>query len=243
VLDAFGERRGWLAGLGLGVASLVRANVILAAPLFAYLLVTNKQPGEPRQGTAVLARRALAFLGGLGSLTVLNALYNWGRFGSPTDNGYARFVQAGHHPAVSLFSASYFWTNLKGYLTRLPVPGRLPFLGGQVPWLDPTLDGFSIFLGMPALVLALRTDYRDRRHQLALLTIAMIMSVYMLYYWSGFAQFGRRYFLDALPFAMVLIAGGARRSNAGALALTTSLGVLVEVWGITWWHVHGLGYP
>jgi len=131
------------------------------------------------------------------------------------------------------FSFSYFARNFPIYFTRLPA--RL----NEFPWFDPTKDGFSIFVTLPALFFAFYANFRERITSLALFCVIGILGLYLVYFWSGWVQFGCRYFVDLLPFAMLLIASGTERRYGPALVTATLLGTLVEVWGIFWWGFKG----
>jgi uncharacterized membrane protein len=101
------------------------------------------------------------------------------------------------------------------------------------------MGGFSIFITTPALLLAFFANWRQRINQLALLALLPIWGFYLVYYWSGYAQFGCRYSLDFLPFALLLIASAVRERWAGALKVLLFAGVMVQVWGIFWWNMKG----
>jgi hypothetical protein len=232
-LDVYGKRRGWLTGLGLGVAMLARQNTILSGPFFLYMLL-RKRDEEP-----IRWRGAAWYVGVASLILALNCYYNWARFGSPTDNGYARFILGKDNPPFGIFSTGYFLKNLHGYFFSLPMQDKLTIWGHEVPWLNPTYDGVNIWLSYPALLLAPFANWREKANWLALATIVMILTVYMFYYWSGWTQFGRRYFLDAWPFALVLVASGSRYLGAATLRRAAMLGVLVEIWGIWWWTAKG----
>lgn len=228
--DVFGKKRGWVAGLGFGLAVLSRQTVFLALPFFLGMLWTDERALGGRGPILKLFGFGLA----LAALMGFNAFYNFARFHAPMDNGYIRVINdnAGQFPH-GLFSLNYLEWQLKGYFLKLP--DRID----HFPWFDPTMDGFSVFLSLPAMVFLLTADYRKRENWLAVLAILPIFAFYLVYHWSGYAQFGRRYSVDFLPFVMLLIASGVRNKVGTVLMATVIFGALVELWGLFWWGIKG----
>lgn len=229
--EVYGNQRGWLVGLGFGIAVLSRQTVFLALPFFVAALWRDDRPAG-----ASPWRKLLTFGAGLGVPMAFNAYYNFARFGSLMDNGYKRVILEGINPQFipwGLFHPNYLAQNLQGYFLRLPE--RI----AGFPWLNPTMDGFAIWISLPALVLVLLADYRRRDNLLALVSIVAIFGFYLVYHWSGYSQFGRRYSLDFLPLVMLLVASGARKCNLSLLWLLTLGGMVVEVWGFYWWWLKG----
>jgi hypothetical protein len=227
IYDVVGKRRGWLAGLGFGIAVLSRQPALLGLPFFIVMLWSNTE-------SLYRQKRELAFAIALGSLLAFAAWYNFARFGNPFDNGYARVIAAtGGAGPWGLFSIHYFAQNYHVYFLQLPE--RI----SGFPWLNPTMAGFTIFISTPAIYLALAANYRERINQLALAAVVAIQAVYLVYYWTGYAQFGCRYSVDYLPFVMILAAAGAKYCLNWMIALYAVLGTLVELWGIMWWIQHG----
>ncbi|HJU28876.1 MAG TPA: hypothetical protein VJ718_06885, partial [Candidatus Binataceae bacterium] len=183
--EVFGKGRGWLAGLGFGIAVLSRQPALIALPFFAGMLWRRDSDNLARN-----LRREFSFACLLGLLIAFDALYNHARFGSFLDNGYKRVViettDARFLP-WGLFSFRYVPGNIATYFFRLPE--NLP----AFPWYNPTMAGFSVFISTPALLLALAADFRKPANYLALLACASIQFLYLTYYWSGYAQFGCRY--------------------------------------------------
>jgi hypothetical protein len=228
IYDVLGRRRGWVAGLGFGIAVLSRQPALLSLPFFAVLLWQGKDDYKAK------LRRAITFAIPFGLLMAFDAFYNYARFGSPFDNGYARVVEAtGGAGPWGLFSIHYFWPDFHVYFLQLPQ--RIY----SFPWLDPTMAGFTIFISTPAIYFALAANYRERINQLALLACVAIQSIYLFYYWTGYAQFGCRYSIDYLPFVMVLAAGGAKHCLKWMVAIYVVIGMLIEAWGLYWWIQHG----
>ena len=227
IYDVLGQRRGWLAGLGFGIAVLSRQPVLLALPFFIVMLWSStKAPFRQK--------REIAFAIGLGLLLAFDAWYNFARFGNPFDNGYGRVVAAtGGAGPWGLFSIHYLAQNYHVYFLQLP--DRI----SGFPWFNPTMAGFTIFISTPAIYVALAANYRERINQLALAAIVAIQAVYLVYYWTGYAQFGCRYSVDYLPFVMILAAAGAKYCLNWMIAIYAVLGTLVELWGIVWWIQHG----
>jgi hypothetical protein len=227
IYDVVGKRRGWLSGLGFGIAVLSRQPVLLALPFFVVMLWSNTE-------SPFRQKREIAFAIALGSLLAFDAWYNFARFGNPFDNGYGRVVAAtGGAGPWGLFSIHYLTQNYPIYFLQLPE--RI----SGFPWFNPTMAGFTIFISTPAIYVGLAANYRERINQLALAAIVAIQAVYLVYYWTGYEQFGCRYSVDYLPFVMILAAAGAKYCLNWMVALYAVLGTLVELWGIMWWIQHG----
>lgn len=230
-------RPGW-AGLCFGLAVLSRNPVILATPAVLFVALAPKAESWREAGREIRANwPALAtFALGAAVAFALGGYYNWERFGSPLDNGYARVLE--RDPATDfgrkpIFSLAYVWNNLRFYL--LEPPGRLP----GFPWFGPQGHGMSMFMATPALLLLFFVNYRKPLHLVSLASILAIQAFYLAYYWNGAGQFGMRYTTDYLPLLMLLVAGlTATRFGPGAIALTL-LGMVVEVWGFATWHFMG----
>ncbi len=230
IRETVGKRRGWIAGLGFGLAVLARQPVLLALPFFAGMLWKNDEPFRPA------LKRELWFAAGLGVLLTFDAYYNYARFGSPFDNGYGRLILAYNDArlrSLGLFNLAYLRQNIHLYFMKLP--SRLP----DFPWFDPSMGGFSIFVSTPAIVLAIAANYFKRINLLALLACLAVQALYLTYYWTGFAEFGCRYSVDYLPFVMLLAASGATRLPRPALIIVTLAGIVVELWGIGFSLHHG----
>lgn len=228
--EVLGKQRAWIVGLGFGLAVLSRQTVFLALPFFVFMLWRD----DRATGGRGIVAKAVGFAAGLGALLGFNAFYNWARFGNPMDNGYAKVIADNlgtlEHGNFGLY---YLWSNIQGYFLR--VPEKI----GHFPWFDPTMDGFSVFISMPALIYMARADWRQRINWLALIPVVGILGFYLIYHWSGYAQFGRRYTLDFLPFCMLLIASGLRNRVTPTFQACVYFAALVEFWGIYWWAMKG----
>lgn len=240
LVEALGKRRGWLVGLGVGIALSSRQLALFTTPFFLYLLWQPQDGAAAPEPTGVRLRRMVECCVVVGAVLGLNALYNLFRFHSLTDNGYARFI-AKDHPPYGIFSPKYIPERIGTYFLNMPQWSSLVIRGRAYPWLDPTMDGVNLWLSFPAILLAPFADFRKRINLAALGTIVIGFTPYFFYYWSGWVQFGCRYFMDVLPFALLLVADGARRLGEAPLRRAVYLGALVELWGITWWVYRGWG--
>ena len=229
--EILGRGRGWLVGIGFGIAVLSRQPVLLSLPFFVVGLWR-----EDAKMSAPRLSREMWFAVCFGALMIFDAFYNAARFGSVFDNGYRRVVLATTDPRFlpwGLFSIKYAAQNAKIYFLKLPE--NLP----QFPWYNPTMAGFSIFISTPALFLAAAADYKKIINWLSLAACLAIQTLYLFYYWSGYAQFGCRYTIDYLPFVNLLAVSGSKNRPLRTLVYVTLAGMLIEVWGIAWWRYQG----
>ncbi|HEY4034444.1 MAG TPA: hypothetical protein VGL94_10830 [Ktedonobacteraceae bacterium] len=141
----------------------------------------------------------------------LGALYNYLKFHDILETGERFVVGASRYAPIDknapILSIQYVLRNI--YYCFL---NTVHFSSAhQLVFLDP--DGNSVFLVYPALlllpVLFCNRKYLDKKRLLFLITagtvIVLNLSLVMLYFATGWLQFGYRYFFDALPLLFLLL--------------------------------------
>jgi hypothetical protein len=244
-------RRRWLAaGAWLSLAGLARPTLLFGALYFALLILLGCERREwPRALAALCTPLALG--------VAAHAAWNWARFGSPSDFGYAylrgtpNMVAA--HARYGAFDLHFLPCNLYVSLAGPPrirgqAPGpshrlcdhllrgvRLPPPAARV---EPDPLGMSLFLATPAFLLlpaALRG--RDPRSLSAWGGLLAVMTPLWMYHNTGSVQFGYRYWMDAAPLWLLLLApvleGGSRRRRSGARLLVLA-SAAINLWGLAW---------
>ncbi len=113
---------------------------------------------------------------------------------------------------------------------------KTPALIPDFPYFHPDGLGMSVFITSPALLLAVRAPWRDRRSWWLLLAAVLVLIPTLLYYGGGWLQYGYRYFLDSIPFVWALVAMGI--VHRGSIRwwgwLLIAWGVLVGLGGVYW---------
>ncbi len=209
------DRRPILAGACFALAFGNRTEILLTAPIFFYLLtrkteppasaggeiVANEQPPFYTGGSAVV-RRLAAFCIVPFILGVATLIYNYVRFDSFTDFGYARIPGVLEEPWYNhgIFSVWYIPRQAWEMLLKLwEVRDAFPYV---VP------DGFSssILLSSPFILFALRTGSRDKALKYCAWTAIAIMTLLLWMHGnSGGWQFGYRYWMVCLPWLFVIL--------------------------------------
>jgi hypothetical protein len=231
LVELAGKRRGWLVALYAACAFESRFSLVLALPVYAYLLASDSQRPlrlAPRGRGALLSFAAM-----LVPIAALWVWYNLARWGTWYDIGYTAWYhqdQAGM-PTGSPFRLMYFPYQLWSFFVQ--GPQRVP----QFPWLAPTMSGIALTWTSPALVLAFfaRTPVR---WLLALWLLTFLAAgPNFVYYVNGFAQFGMRHALDFEPYlaALMLLAVRRRVPIWGCALIAWS--VAVGLWGVWFWNV------
>ncbi len=235
LLECAGRGRPLIAGLALAAAFLARTPAVFGL-LFWCLLALRDGAARARL-TAVLSRFAAP-------LTLAVAFLLWQnqvRFGSPTDFGYYKMhIAAQLAPRLQAhgqFSRAFLADNLKALfldpplVSRINPPVWLSLVGGPAglfrmftsrvgsslpfpiafdPW------GTGLWAVSPALLFAVRLPRRpDLPLWLAAWLSAIVIAIPdLLYYNTGWGQYGYRFLLDFAPFLMLLLAMGLRRPFA-----------------------------
>ena len=100
--------------------------------------------------------------------------------------------------------------------------------------ISPVGDGMSIFLTTPALLFLFRNMKKSYIWYGAWLAIALLLLPLLLYYNTGWYQFGYRFSLDLMPAVMVLFALKMEEKPGWAFWAWVGVGVLVNAWGMVW---------
>ncbi len=129
------------------------------------------------------------------------------------------------------FHLHYIPRNLRAMLLALPVwdaATRRPTVDGE---------GLSLLLTTPAIIYIAAARKRSPLTLGAWTALGLLLLPLLLYYNTGWWQFGYRFSLDFMIPVMVLLAT-AMRSPLSWLARGLILaGVAINLYGVLWWHV------
>ncbi len=214
LIEYFGRRRVWVAGIGLIISSLSRQLTICYALPLA-IMAWQIEPGQRRTG-----RIAVLALVGLITAGVPMAM-NTIKFGHPLDSGYMYLYNDRPEDSFSrdarqygIFSTHYVPRNL--YYTNLGLPRvhEIEMAGEMETHLRPNQMGTGIWWTTPLLLLLfvdLRRIVGDQRERYLLIAAGLAFAALMFYHSTGFQQRGfNRYSLDYLPVLLALVAVSCR---------------------------------
>ena len=197
------DRRPLLAGALFALAFGNRTEILLTAPIFFYFL---NRPKSEKKKDAKVETKPLATLAKFAAipfvLGVATLVYNFVRFGSLSDFGYARIPGVLQEPWYrhGIFSTQYMPDQAWQMLLKLwdVVP--------NFPYLLPDPFSSSILLSSPFLVLILRIGAKDGAVKLAS-WLALIVLTFVLWMHgnAGGYQFGYRYAMVLLPWAFIIL--------------------------------------
>lgn len=218
--EAVGPGRPAWCGGWLGLAVACRYPLGFTLPFFLPVVL-----GEGRRAAL---RRAVALALPLGAAVSALLLYNRARFGAWLDFGYSGMdvgprLQPFHDQG--LFSLAHLPRNAYYALVHAPRLSTAP------PFLSFDAMGNSFLLVSPFLLAALVAGARERWRAAAWAATAAVLGTDLLYFSTGFAQFGWRYSLDAMPMLMLLAAAGFRGQAGLTCRALVALSIALNVWG------------
>jgi hypothetical protein len=211
------------AGLLLGLAAGSRLPAGLAFPAVAAIYAQRAGwrigPAQPR------------LVAGVAVPALLLAVYNVARFGSPIDFGYAH-IPSGETGLIT----DEPWFS-EGLLSVSYIPRHLKVMfydGFQIvadaPFLMPSFSGASLVLTAPFLFLSVLA--RGRIVPWLWLGIVLVMLPDLMWGSWGFAQFGYRRILDAMPLLLLLLGLAYRDRPDWLLRVLVIIGIAVHAYGI-----------
>jgi hypothetical protein len=222
-----GKRRGSLIALALVAAAFSRFSLVMAIPVFAWLVLRDRTAAERR-------RAALGFGAVLALGAVLWVAYNHARWGVGYDIGYAAWYQqdSAGGPDGSPFQLRYFTYQLWSFFWQGPQ------FAATWPYVVPTYNGLAMTWTSPALAIALFAR-RPRPLVIGLwLATLLVAGPSFIYYVNGYAQFGMRHALDFEPFLVILMALAIPARVPLLAKATIAWSVAVGLWGIWFWNVY-----
>ncbi len=218
-----------LAGLALGLAAASRLPTGLALPLLLFLFSDRWRP----------TRAQAWLLAGLAVPAALFAAYNLARFGSPFDVGYA------HIPSgdAGLLVTDEPWYS-HGLISPFYIPRHMyaiflqgPAVVDSFPFLKPQYTGLALTFTAPFLFWAVKA--RGPLVAITWLAVELVMLPDLMHGAWGFAQFGYRFILDAVPLLLLLLGWAYRERASWSLVAAVTAGVAVHVYGIVVINVFG----
>jgi hypothetical protein len=236
---ALARRAPALAGLLLGVAVGCRLPVVFALPLVVGLYVGL--PTRIRRPSGRQAYDVVEIGLGMAGPALLMVLYNFARFRSPIEFGYGLITSRDGHSVLEepwysegIVSPLYL---SRGLYAMLAKPWDLV---GQFPWLHPTWAGQAVTFTTPLLAWLARARIRDPLVAYALVSAALILLVDLMHGSTGYAQFGYRFVVDALPILWLVLATVFRDGLGRWAVVAAALGVaaftygMVAIWGFNY---------
>jgi hypothetical protein len=221
------DRRPLLAGFFFAMAFGNRTENLLTAPIFLYLLYRSAPPalagGQSNETDASIESQNWppAYAGGSDTirritlfcivpfiLGIATLIYNYIRFHSFTDFGYARIPGVLQEPWYDhgIFSVTYIPRQAWEMLVKL-WDWKQTF-----PYLIPNGFSGSILLSSPFLFFLLRFGARDKMLKYASWAAVVILTfVLWMHGNSGGWQFGYRYAMVLLPWVFVILLESAPR--------------------------------
>jgi hypothetical protein len=219
-----GARRPLAIGLLIGLSGLARPTLWIVAVPFGLALLADR-----RSWIVTSVSFGLPILGAV----VLTGWFDYVRFGSPLETGYSISWITPQLEAIrqqGLFSIVHLSDNLHLFFT-----GGIDHIRGAFPWIVPSIQGHSIFLTTPAVLVALNTGFRDRTA--AVLWASAILSaipVFLYYGGGGAATYGYRYEMDFMPFLVALVAIATTRHFGWIEKTLIALSVTFVCYGFVW---------
>jgi hypothetical protein len=233
---ALARRAPVLAGLLLGAAVGCRLPVVFALPLVVGLYVGL--PTRIRRPSPYQLFRTVEVGLGMAAPAVVMAVYNVARFGSPIEFGYGLITSRDGH---SVLEEPWY---SDGIMSPLYLPRGLWAMLGKpwdvvdhFPWLHPTWAGQAVTFTTPLLIWLVRARLRDPLVIYALVSAALILLVDLLHGETGYAQFGYRFVVDALPLLWLVLATVFRDGLGRWAVVVAALGVaafaygMIAIWG------------
>lgn len=239
-----GAQRWMRIGLLAALAGGCRPTMLLAGLFFPAAILLQGARGARRGSAAGAALLRLALFP-----AVMIAAYlglNWLRFGSGLDFGYERMVlqSPGREmlAAYGQFNRRLIPYNFYWYYLAPPIVTVDPASGVRIGY---SLMGMSQFVASPALLMIFAARRPRGLVRAAWIGNVACVSALLMYYNTGYVQFGHRFGMDYLPLMLLLLASAVGARVRIGSAVLMALSVLIQLWGVGayvgWWPGVGAG--
>ncbi len=254
--EALTKQRWFLAGVWLACAGFARPTALFLTPFFLFILFSAARRSSLRFLVQAL-RSLMPFVLALALGIAAHFVYNYARFRSFTDFGYAYVTGADNITSVYAryggFNPRFAPCNLAVSLLSPPeVNGAVPAfitqscayllvgvnLSDTSALLAPNPLGMSVFFVTPALLIVFTSlkKLHSRGEPLILAAWIGLLSTFIplwLYHNTGSLQFGWRYLFDAAPMWIILLAAGMQKVTRLKQGLIL-VSLAINFWGFLW---------
>jgi hypothetical protein len=221
-----------LAGGALAAAMIARPNIVLTYPLLLAIAIQHNLdrgiPFEKKRLVRWVVLSSLPILLAAGGLFLYNAL----RFGNPLNFGY---TMANVSPGLASdlktygqFNPVFIVQNLKVMLFSLPVWDAVRHR------ITPSDAGMAIWLTTPAFLYLFRAVRKSPITIGAWMAVGLLLIPLLLYFNTGWSQFGYRFSLDFIVPLFVLLAVGLGSKLPRGFKLLAVASILINLWGTAW---------
>lgn len=227
VLEWLGKQRPFLMGLALAAAFWCRMETILVVP---FVLVACPEKWLRPRADEIIPRPRWGWLVAYGTplagVLLLNAGYNWVRFGTIENWGYRMLIEkpevAPMYP-YGLLSIHYWRGHFDVFFRAWPI-----FLD-EFPWVAPSVGGTAIWATTPAFIYAFRAPW-DRWTAGCWLGIALFTALLIQHCGTGMTQLGYRFAMDFYPLLVLLTIRGMDRPIRWWHMGLITLSVFINTW-------------
>jgi hypothetical protein len=236
---ANGGAAAWLVGaaLAFGLAAATRLTLVTMLPIVCY--VVAMRTGNRRTRLHAVLTICAFFVVSMG----LYGVYNAARFDSPFETGLryhnynqGRFARDLRGPNGAFIHPRYIPRNA-WYMTLNP-----PELTNIPPFLRFDVEGNGIIYTSPLVLAIAALPFSETARKpvgrgfiaAALISILACIAALLVYFSTGWKQFGYRYLLDALPVFFLLLAASAQRIPVVVIAIGTIVSIAVCLLGTVW---------
>jgi hypothetical protein len=250
--EALIRQRWFLVGLWLACAGFARPTVFFLTPFFLIVMVHAVRSTQPQRIAYYVLRNLLLFGAALALGVGAHFAYNYARFKSFTDFGYAYVTGADNITSVYAryggFNPRFAPCNLAVSLLSPPeVNGAVPMfitdacayllegvnLADNSAPITPNPLGMSVFFVTPALLLIFTAFKRDPLILAAWVGLLTTLIPLWFYHNTGSLQFGWRYLFDAAPMWIILLAAGMQKVTRPKRGLIL-VSIAINLWGMLW---------
>jgi hypothetical protein len=222
-----------IAGSALAAAALTRAPMALMFPLIVFEAWRVAAGGVTPARVRRFCRFLVPFAIPLVVLAAISMAYNDVRFAAPLEFGHSYLAFGNGQPVgqqvqieqFGLFSLHYLERNLAAAFALTPALLAAP------PWVQVSGHGLAIWATTPILLtLLIRPGSKNPLRRALWVTIGCVAIPSLHYMNTGWVQFGYRFALDYLVFAVMLLAIGDCRFGIAA-KVSIVVGVLINLFG------------
>jgi hypothetical protein len=226
-----------LSSFFLGLAIWGRSSLILYLPLFLFNIYLTFKARKLQKSQ--LVKNICIFSAPLILFFMIFCTYNFLRFHNIFESGYSyhlidpRFIK--DRQKYGEINIHYIPRNF--YYMFLNFPGQ----ANKFPYFNFDQEGDSVLFTSPLfilLILGLKKYFRDFRKNLfqvsiLLTTVAIIFSL-LVFFGTGWIQFGYRYLLDAIPLMIILLADVIKKVSLFILISLVAFSIIVNILGVLW---------